>query len=155
MKVVAESLDDSPLDQLVVSEPGASDHVEGEALFYFCRECECLDETARRLYHDADCSHASEGGRRYYDKSAYVDEGAPTPEFESETSAYQIEYGKTEGRGGLHDGEVLGFECVCGMADESLFGVMHAETCPLAHVDREASVVESQTAEELESATGD
>lgn len=149
MKVVAKELEDSPLDQLVVSDPGASDHVEGEALFFFCRECECLDETARQLYHAEDCSHAGEGGRQFYDKDDYVDEGVPSPEFEADTSAYLIEYGATEGRGGLHDGEVLGFECVCGCADEMLGGVMHAEHCPLAHVDNEPSIVDARPPAEV------
>jgi hypothetical protein len=137
MKVVAKPLEGSPLEQLVVTEPGASDHVAGEALFFFCRECEALDETARQLYHAADCSHAGEGGRRFYRKSDYVDDSVPSPEFEADTEAFVIEYGETEGRGGrgLHAGEVLGFECICGMADESLFGVMHAECCPLAHCE--------------------
>jgi hypothetical protein len=154
--VTRDDLDDSPLQQLRVTDPGASDHGVDEVIAFFCGECNAVDETARQLFHKADCSHAGAHGRRFYDKAEYVDSGPPSPEFEADTVAYIIEFGETEGRGGLCEGEVLGFECSCGMVDESLGGVLHAETCPLAHVDRAPSIVDARPPVDIpESATGD
>lgn len=139
MMVTRDDLEDTPLQQLRVTDPGSSDHAVDEVIASFCPDCYAVDETARQLFHEAECPHAGEHGRRFYDKSEFVSLDGPSPEFQPDNEAFVIEFDHTEGRGGLHEGEVLGFECTCGMADESLFGIMHTETCPLAHVEQGAA----------------
>jgi len=132
MKVTRESLDGTQVQRLIVVEPQGADHHAGECVGYLCPECLQADETLDQIWHNEDCSLAGEHGRSHYDDLEPDVPGRPTPEFESGHTITVIEFAETEGRGGLHEGEVLGFTCECGNADEDLFEVVHDEACELA-----------------------
>lgn len=131
MKVVREDLDGTQVQRLVVTESHPPDYHAGEVVGYFCSECRQTDETRDQIWHDEDCSLAGEHGRQQYDGlEPAPDDGSP--EFDPNNEFIVIESAETEGRGGLCEGEVLGFVCTCGNADEDLFEIIHDEACPLA-----------------------
>jgi hypothetical protein len=131
MKVTREDLDGTQVQRLVVTDPISSDRHRGECVGYLCPECRQADETLEQIWHEEDCSLAGEHGRRFYD-ALEPDPATGSPEFDPDNEFYVIESGETEGRGGLCEGEVLGFVCTCGNADEDLFEIVHDESCPLA-----------------------
>lgn len=133
MKVKREPLDGTSVQRLVVIESVHSDHHPGECIGYLCGECMAADETLRQLYHEGDCSLAGQHGRKLHPDHKPILSDRRTPELDSRHPINVIVMGETEGRGGLHEGEVLGFECgMCGNADENCFEIVHDETCDLA-----------------------
>jgi hypothetical protein len=132
MKVIRERLEGTQVQRLVVIESGKSPHHGGECVGYLCPECMQADETLEQIWHDEDCSLATEHGRKHYDDLTPDSSGRPIPELQPGHQVTMVKYGKTEGRGGLHDGEVLSFICKCGNLDEDLFEIVHDETCSLA-----------------------
>jgi len=130
MKVRSEDLEGTQVERLVVTNPMSSDRYRGECVGYLCPECRQADETLEQIWHEDDCSLAGEHGRQYYETLSPTDNS--TPEFDPANEFYVIESAETEGRGGLCKGEVLGFVCTCGNADEDLFEIVHDESCALA-----------------------
>ncbi|WP_459191803.1 hypothetical protein [Halosimplex sp. J119] len=132
MKVTREDLDGTQVQRLVVTDPRKSNHHVGEVAGYICPECLQADETLSQIYHNEDCSLAGEHGRDHYDELVPDIPGRPTPEFDESHPITVVECADTEGRGGLHEGEVLAFQCECGNLDEDLFEVVHDERCELS-----------------------
>jgi hypothetical protein len=133
MKVTREDLEGIQIQRLVVTDPQNSDHYVGEAVGYLCPECMQSDETLDQIWHQEDCSLAGEHGRSHYDDLNPNVSDRPVPELDPSNPIIVVEFAETEGRGGLHEGEVLAFHCgECGNADETLWEVIHDETCDLA-----------------------
>lgn len=133
MKVVRQNLEGTQVQRLIVTAPDKYGHHVGECIGYLCPECFQADETLSHIWHQEDCSLAGQHGRDVYDDLEPVVPGRPTREFEPENKIAVVTYAETEGRGGLHKGEVIGFECEhCGNFDEDLFEIVHDEACPLA-----------------------
>jgi len=139
VKVIRERLDGIQIQRLIVIDPEGSNHFRGECVGYLCPECMQADETLEQIWHDEDCSLAGKHGRAHYDDLEPDVPGRPVPEFDPAHPITVVKFGKTEGRGGLHDGEVLGFYCNgCGNADETMFEIVHDEVCDLANRCRHA-----------------
>lgn len=145
MKVIRERLEGIQIQRLIVTEPEDSDHFRGECIGYLCPECMQADETLEQIWHDEDCSLAGEHGRAHYDDLEPDVPGRPVPEFDPAHPITIVKFGKTEGRGGLHDGEVLSFKCECGNLDEDVFEIVHDEACPLAGRHRQKETEQSAT----------
>uniref|UniRef100_UPI00143D8322 hypothetical protein n=1 Tax=Halorussus halobius TaxID=1710537 RepID=UPI00143D8322 len=139
MKVVREDLHGTQVQRLVASESHPPDYVEGEVVGYYCAECRQTDETRDQIWHEKTCSLAGQHGREHYDGLQPAPDD-PAPELDPDTEFIVIESAETEGRGGLCEGEVLGFVCTCGNADEDLFEIVHDEACPLAGVHDRVAV---------------
>ncbi|GGM64021.1 hypothetical protein J2752_000484 [Halarchaeum rubridurum] len=146
MKVVREDLDGTPIQRLVVTEPGTTEHFIDEVVGYLCPHCFQADETLTQIWHQADCRLAGEHGRQFYDDlEPVVDETTPTPELSPTHTITIVEYGETEGKSsetgevGLHEGETVAFFCSCGNLDEDVFEIVHDESCQLAGWHRSAA----------------
>jgi hypothetical protein len=135
MKVRREDLDSTQIQRLVVTESHPPDYYAGEVVGYLCSECRQTDETREQIWHAEDCSLAGEHGRQHYDAIEPAPDDS-SPELRPDTEFIVIESGEMEGRGGLCEGEVLGFVCTCGNADEDLFEIVHDEACELAGAHR-------------------
>jgi len=133
MMVTREELDGTRIQRLVVTDPKNPDRHVGQVVGYLCPECLQADETLDQIWHQEDCPLAGEHGRSHYDELEPDVAGRPVPELDAAHPITVVEFGETEGRGGLHEGEVLAFHCDdCGNADEDLFEIVHDELCDLA-----------------------
>lgn len=139
MKAKRESLDGSQIDQLVVTDPEASDLFAGERVAFICTECWQSDETLDQIWHKEDCSLCGEHGREHYDELEPDVPGRPTPEFDPEHEISVIKAAESSGRTDPCRHEVLAFRCSCGNADEDVFEIVHDEACPLAGHNRLSS----------------
>lgn len=143
MKVGLESITDTPIQRLVVKDPGDTTHYAGEVIGYRCPLCDAADETLRQIWHEG-CRLTGEHGRRYYDDLEPDDPTAPAPELDPRHPINILKAGETElqadlrGEPGIHNGEVIGFECgLCGNADEDVFEIVHDEGCDLVSDERD------------------
>jgi hypothetical protein len=144
MKVTREDLDGTEIQRLVVTDSQRSDHHVGEVVGYLCPECMQADETLDQIWHQEDCSLAGEHGRSHYDELEPDVPGRPVPEFDPAHPITIAEFAETEGRGGLHEGEVLAFTCEgCGNSDEDVFEIIHDEVCELAHASHQEDLSRS------------
>lgn len=135
MNVAHEELEGTPILQLRVIEAPHSDHYPGECIGYLCPFCLAEDETLSQVYHEADCRLAGEHGRNHYPEGFEKPmQTRRTPELDSRHPINIIRMGQTVGGShGLHQGEVLGWECAeCGNSDERIGEIVHDESCPLA-----------------------
>lgn len=139
MKVGRRSLEDIPVSRLVVIDPETSSRHEGEMVAYRCDLCGAADETLRQIWHEDDCDLVGEHGREFYDDLVPdVPDQGPTPEFDPEHPITVIQAGESAQDCGIHNYDVLGFECACGNADEDVFEIVHDDKCGLAHSERKA-----------------
>lgn len=132
MKVVREGLEGTRIRRLVVVNAGETNHHVGEIVGYWCPECYQADETLDQIYHDEDCSFAGQHGRTHYDELEPDVPGRHIPELSPDHPITLVKAGETDNSAGVHNGEVLAFQCQCGNLDEDVFEVIHDEECGLS-----------------------
>jgi DNA-directed RNA polymerase subunit RPC12/RpoP len=135
MKVVRKRLPGSPLAELVVTLAEGADVVPGEVLGYRCVECAAADETRMQVLHEDDCPHDGEHGERVYGTAELPDHPLDDRSVEllpqhPIAMVMAADYNAQEGVG---ENVPVAYRCEeCGNADESVFEIVHDETCSLA-----------------------
>ena len=142
MKVVFEPVDGVDIERMVVHE--CEDHHSGEVVGYRCQHCAAADETLKQIFHEADCPLAGRHGRQIYEE-LNADMQPETPELSSEHRLWAIKSAETDHEDDVHNGDIVGFRCECGNSDESLFEIVHDETCPLADENCENGQTDPET----------
>jgi len=141
MRVERKSLEGTSLQKLTVVDDRGTDHHVGEVFGYVCPHCMAVDESLSQVWHEDDCKLTGEHGRTHYNESEYKPQTGQTEHLELRDGypLTLVEYATTEGRGGLCEGEVLGFRCdFCGNGDEDAFEIQHDGNCPLSAINRSA-----------------
>jgi len=136
MKVDAEPLPtDLPIETLRALEdcPEGGIHA-GELVGFHCQRCGAVDETLRQIIHEDDCPLAGEHGRDLYGGALpELDMEVTAPELDGDHPITMFEAAFSSADGNVKRCGIVAFRCdECGNSDETLFEIVHDESCSLA-----------------------
>jgi cytochrome c2 len=136
MKVTAEPLPgEVPVETLRAhADDGESGIHKGETLGFRCEHCSAVDETLRQIIHEDDCPLVGQHGRDLYGEDLpSLTADIETPELDADHPITIVSAGWTDDTDDVHNGEAICFRCdECGNSDETLFEIVHDESCSLA-----------------------
>lgn len=135
MRVCREALDGTDLVRLTIVDAEETHRHPGECAGYWCPHCGAHDETLRQVVHEPGCQLVGEHGRAHYDGIPDVP-GRFCAAIDPEHPITMIRSAETHNGQGVHNGEVIAFECdYCGNGDETVGEICHDEDCPLADAE--------------------